>query len=324
MGKIGIISPIKKQHSSQQGYTLSASLSREGLTKWPTCGITLFPYKEKDGTYRNGLDPDALYIRQMAKISPSEAAKERAYVTAIKEELELATGLNLSPKSDFYTDMMNVDLYNTNERARMIKLIDDDNKFNLSDAFESITYHWLRVYPTIAPSYNTWQKGIKTPRCPIPSQCTYYVKDEEFESGIIYEQKTLINKAIAELLDMNPTKQLKVAILLGLPVTSNSKPEMIYNALDNFIQESAKGDKTNINLFNAIAKVSDETLSMKYIIKRALLLNVYRKNKSAVYDGDVKIGVNEDAALEYLIDPKNQDEYLALEERIKAKQLMEV
>jgi len=319
--RIGIISPIKKTVNPDAGYSLAASLSKEGMTKWPTCGVTLFPHKENDGSRRTGLDENALYIKQMGNTKEAEA--EKTFVKAKREELEALTGLDLGPKSPYYTQMMD-DENNTVTRAKMVKLIDGENKFNLSDPYEAITYYWLRVYPTIAPSYQVWQKGVKSSRCPQPAKCSYYVQDEEFESEILYEQKTLVARAVSQIFDMSPERQLKVATLLGLPVGPNTKPSMVYNQLDSFVQEATKGSKKNIDLFNSIYQMADEHINLRYMIKEALTYNVYRKVQLAIYEGDNKIGKDEADVIKFLSDPKNQEDYLALEEKIKSKKLIEV
>ena len=45
---------------------MQGGLSREGLTRVPGTGVFKYPYKEMDGQYRTGLNPEAAYIRRIA------------------------------------------------------------------------------------------------------------------------------------------------------------------------------------------------------------------------------------------------------------------
>ena len=44
---------------------MDGGLSQKGLTRVPGTGVFKFPYKEMDGKYRTGLDPDAAYIKRI-------------------------------------------------------------------------------------------------------------------------------------------------------------------------------------------------------------------------------------------------------------------
>ena len=58
MGKIGKVSTIKKQYNSSQLQTMDSNLAQQGMTRIPGTGVFKYPYKELDGKYRTGLDPD--------------------------------------------------------------------------------------------------------------------------------------------------------------------------------------------------------------------------------------------------------------------------
>lgn len=323
MGKIGRISPIKRDISKAGGQSIGSSLSDKGYTMFPGTINGFVPYKERNGEYRTGLDPNALYIKKMPK---EEAEMERARVTAMREELEALTGLDLSPKSEYYMKMWDSH-FNEEERALYVKLTDQSNTFNLNNPQAAITFAWLRVHPEIAPNFSSWEKGISSHRCPYISQCKWFVDDEEFESEVAYKQKTLINKAINSLEGMSPTRQLKTAKLLGLPVTYNSKPELIYNELDSYIKAADSKGKTSSNIrnFNTISQMADENLEIRFRIKEALDFNVYRLGKAGkIYEGETVIGDNEDEVIEYFSSPKNQDDYLALQKKIDNAKSIEI
>lgn len=322
MGKIGRISPIKRDVTKEGGQSLGSSLADKGYTMFPGTINGFVPFKERNGTYRTGLDPNALYIQKMSK---EEAEMEKVRVTAMFDELTAMTGLDLSPKSDYYVKMFDAS-FSENERAQYVKLGDQINVFNLSNPQAAITFAWLRVHPEIAPNYNAWEKGLSNHRCPVVSSCKFFVDDEEYESEIAYKQKTLINKAINSLEGMTPTRQLKVAKLLGLPVSYNSKPEIIYNELDTYIKAGEKGKTmTNIRNFNAISQMADENIDIRFRIKEAIDFNVYRLGKAGkIYEGEIVVGDSEDEVLEYFSSPKHQDDYLALQKKIDNAKSIEI
>lgn len=324
MGRIGKISPIKKEYSKEAGQSLGSSLSDKGMTMFPLTIKGMVPYKEKNGSYRTGLDPDALYIKKM---SPDEAEIERSRVKALYDELTEATGLDLSPKSPYYDDMFSSTSFNGEDRAQYVKLQDAPNVFNLDVPQHAITFAWLRVHPEIAPSFAAFEGGVSTHRCPRISQCQFFVDDVDFQTEVSYKQNIVIDKAINSLINMSPTRQLKVAKLLSLPVSYNSKPELIYNELTKYIKEtSTKGRKTtNVATFNTIAQMADENLELKFKIKEALDFNVYRRGKGGkIYEGETLVGDDEDDLVDYFTGPKHQDEYLALQKKIDNAKSIEI
>lgn len=323
MGKIGKISPIKREYSKELGQSLASSLADKGYTMFPGTVKGMVPYKEKNGDYRTGLDPEALYIKRMSK---EEGDIERARVKATFDELTEASGLDLGPKSDYYTKMFD-NHFSDMERAQYVKLEDKQNIFNLSIVQQSITFAWLRVHPEIAPTYSAWERGLSSHRCPIVSSCQFFVDDEDYEQEVTYKRNMLVDKAINSLFGMSPTRQLKVAKLLNLPVSYNTKPEGIYNALTAFIKEtSTKGKKTsNISDFNSISKMADENLEIRFKVKEALDFNVYRTGKGGkLYEGETVVGDSEEDMIEFFSNPKNQDDYLALQKKIDNAKSVEI
>lgn len=325
MGTIGKISPIKKQYSTEYGQSLASSLAQQGMTMVPGCFDIKQPYKERNGDYRTGLDPNALYIKAMPK---AEQEQEIARVTALKEELEAMTGLDLSPRSEFYTKMYAPDTFGSSMRAVYVKLIDGPNTFNLADPMSAVTYAWLRVHPEIAPSYFAWERGQSSIRCPQISQCKFFVDDEEYETEIAYKDNTIINKAINGLETMSPTRQMKIAKLLNLPISYNSKPNVVYNALNKYLKEGTtkQGARlANVKSFNEIASMADENIDIRFSVKEAIDFNIYRRGKGGlIYEGDVLVGNDETEVVEFLSNPKNQEFYLALKKKIQSAQVIDI
>ena len=155
MGKLGKISTIKREYSNSQLQTMQSELAKRGLTRVPGTGVFKFPYKEISGVYRTGLDPEASYIKRIQ--DPLEKELEIKRVTDLKVRLESELRIDLSPRSLFW----NYGLATSNDDQRHVqpvKLMDGDNYYDLSVPFQELAFSWLRVHPTIASSYQAWER----------------------------------------------------------------------------------------------------------------------------------------------------------------------
>jgi hypothetical protein len=319
MGRIGKISTIKKEYSTSQLQTMQSNLASKGMTRIPGTGVFKYPYKELDGQYRTGLDPNASYIRRIG--DPTERELEIERVTKLREKLEAALGdIDLSPRSKFW----NYGLSTSTEdysHVQPVKLLDGDNFFDLSTPFQELAFAWLRVHPTIASSYQAWERGE------FPADTQFYVVDEDIESGIIFKKKQLINKAIVKFDSMTPDKKRKVARLLGLPVTEDTKEEIVYNQVDNILKQSefktgAFQGLNPVEVFSRFADMKENLLHIKDLVKQAVTHSIYRiKPNGKVYEGEFEIAKDEEDLIKFLIDDDNQDELITLEQKLKTKKL---
>jgi hypothetical protein len=319
MGKVGKISTLKKEYTTSQLQTMQSNLASKGMTRIPGTGVFKYPYKELDGQYRTGLDPNASYIRRIGDSTERELEVER--VTALRAKLEAALGdVDLGPRSKFW----NYGLSTSTEdysHVQPVKLLDGDNFFDLSIPFQELAFAWLRVHPTIAASYQAWERGD------FPADTQFYVVDEDIESGIIFKKKQLINKAIVKFDSMTPEKKRKVARLLGLPVTEDTKEEIVYNQVDNILKQSEfkTGSFQGLNpveVFNRFADMKENLLHIKDLVKQAINHSIYRiKPNGKIYEGEFEIAKDEEDLVKFLIDDDNQDELITLEGKLKTKKL---
>jgi hypothetical protein len=319
MAKIGRIAVIKKEYSSAEMQTMQGGLSQKGLTRIPGTGVFKFPYKETDGRYRTGLDPDAAYIRRIQ--DPVERQLEIEKVTEARKRLEYELGdIDLGPRSPFWNYGLAASM-NDQTHVQPVKLMDGDNLFDFSVPFQEITFLWLRVHPTIASSYQAWERGE------YPADTQFYVADEEIENQILYKKKTLINKAIVKFDSMTIEKKRKVARLLGLPVTDDSQEEMVYNQIDNLLKKSEfdKGKYAGLNpveVFNRFADMQENLLHIKDLVKQAIAHSIYRvKSSGKVYEGEFELAIDEDELVKHLADESNQEDLIVLEQKLKTKKL---
>jgi len=322
MGKTGKISTIKREYNSSQLQTMDSGLSQKGFTRIPGTGVFKYPYKELDGKYRTGLDPDSTYIKRIA--DPTERELEIERVTKLKARLENELGdIDLGPRSKFWNYGLST---STDDQTHVqpVKLLDGDNYFDLAVPFQEIAFSWLRVHPTIASSHQAWERGE------YPADTQFYVVDDEIENAVIYKKKQLINKAIVKFDSMTPEKKRKVARLLGLPVSEDTKEEVVYNQVDNVLKQTefTNGKYSGLNpveVFNRFADMKENLLHIQDLIKQAVTHSVYRvKPNGKVYEGEFEIAKDEQDLIKFLADDDNQDELLTLEGKLKTKKLASV
>lgn len=313
---IAKISPIKKEYSNAF-HTFESSLAKAGFSRAPGTARLLFPYKEMSGKYRTGLDEDAPYLYNM----PEEERKaEIKRIKETRQRLEKKTGLDLSPTSKYYNYASDLP---DEQKVSPVKLTSQDKFFDLSNPIDEITWNWIKVHPMIAPSLEAYKQGKVH-----PDMVQYYVVNEELEERDRYNKKQEINKAIVRLDNMSIPKRRKIARLMGLPVSDNTKEEIVYNLLDSTLKEGEfkdgefKGSST-IHLFNDLLKMTDERINVKDIVEQSITHGIYRVRKGgAVYEGELEISPSKEELVNRLLDPNYQDELLALEKRLNIKKIV--
>ena len=319
MGKLGKISTLKKDYNNSQLQTMQGGLAAKGLTRIPGAGVFKYPYKELDKRYRTGLDPDASYIKRIQDPTERELEKER--VTKLRQKLESELGdIDLGPRSSFWNYGLSVS-NDDNLHVQPVKLMDGDNIFDLSNPLQELQFSWLRVHPTIASSYQAWERGD------YPADTQFYVADDEIENAVLFKKKQLINKAIVKFDSMSPEKKKKVARLLGLPVTDNTTEESVYNQVDNLLKQTEfKNGKFSgldpVKVFNQFADMKENLLNIKDLVKQALHHSIYRmKPNGKIYEGEFEVAMDEDELIKMLADDDNQDTLLTLEGKLKSKKI---
>lgn len=310
--KIGKISAIKHDYSDAKIKTMQNQLMKQGYSRVPGTGVFKTPYKENDERYRTGLDENAGYIMRIKDDAAREAEKKR--VSDLRKDLEAKLNLDLSPTSEFWR-------FKGADKGKMIKLMDGDNIFDLSDPWKALIYAWLRVHPTIASSMQAYLRGE------FPADTQFYVNDENVETEITFKKKQAINKAIVKLDEMSPSKRKQVARVMGIPVSEDSKEEHVYNLIDNHIKQTEiKSGKfqgmSPVELFTRFAELDEKSLTVKDLIKQAITHSIYRvKATGRIYQGDVEVAVDEDELFKFFMNDDHQEELMVLTDNIKSKRL---
>ncbi len=244
-------------------------------------------------------------------------------VTELKQKLEDALNVDLSPRAQFWNYGLSTSV-DDSLHVQPVKLSDGDNFFDLSVPLQELAFAWLRVHPTIASSYQAWERGE------YPADIQYYVADDEIENKVVFKKKQLINKAIIKFDSMTPEKKKKVARLLGLPVSDDSKEEAVYNQVDNLLKQTEfKNGKYQglnpIEVFNRFADMKENLLHIKDLVKQAVAHSVYRaKPNGRIYEGEFEIATDEDELVKFLADEDNQDQLLTLEGKLKGKKIASI
>lgn len=313
--KTGKISVINKDYTNAFP-NIDTSLRRKGLSRIPGTGLTILPYKERNGYYRTGMDSNAIYIERMRTEEEREIEKARAQKEF--DELKKLTRLDLTPQSQFYNFAANVPDEN---KVGPIKLLDGDNIFNLEDPMQRIAWNWLRVHPKIASSYQAYQRGD------YPADTQFYVCDDDVETSVEHKKRTLINKAIVVLEGMAPDKRKKVARLMGLPVSASTKEDVVYNLLDGILKEQQikegqhKGENS-VNLFNKLSVMDEKILNVKDVIEQAIRHSVYRiRSGGRVFEGENEVAKDREELLKFLMDDDHQMDLLALTDKLQVKKI---
>lgn len=321
MTKIGKISVIKKEFNSSNLQTMQSSLVNKGMTRIPGTGVFKYPYKEQDGYYRTGLDPNAAYIKRIQDDTERQVEIER--VTALKKKLEAIFNVDLGPHSEFWNFAKSTGTDDI-KHVQPVKLRDGDNYFDLSLPLQELAYSWLRVHPTIASSYQAWERGE------YPAETQFFVADDEIENQVLYKKKQVINKAIIKFDSMSFEKKRKVARQLGLAVDENTKEEVVYNLVDNLLKQTEfkTGKFAGLNpvtTFHRYADMKEDMLHIKDLIAQAIAHSIYRVREGGkIFRGEHLVAKDEDALVVYLMSEDHQEDLIMLEDELKTKKLIAV
>lgn len=316
MGKVGKISVIPKDFNGAFP-TMEKSLREKGLSRMPGTVRMLLPYKELNGKYRTGLDENAKSVMKIQDLK--ERGLEQKRIKEIKEALENKTGISLSATADYYNFTSKAQ-----HHVEGVKLADGDNIFNLDDPWQAITYYWLRDDPRVASSLQAYQAGE------YPSDTQFYINDEDIESEIQYRKKKSSNDAIIKFDSFSLPKRRKVARLLDLPVSDDTKEEVVYNLVDNFLktEKVSSGSfegRDPIKVFSVYADLKDEILYVKDLVEQAFKHNIYKEKKGGrIYEGELEIFKDKEEITDFYLDDKNQEDLVELEKKLKLKKYAEI
>ncbi len=299
--------------------TMQNAYAERGWMRHPGTSVGLPPRKAQSGKYLTGLDENSDEIIQLRRTNPEEAERLSQETLERRKRLEEATGLDLGPKSEYYSGIYGPK-YGTDEVATKIKLIDKENVFNFNIPQEEIAYWWVTAgyKELIANSLMDWESG----NCKHTVQ--FYIENEAAEAEIVYKKNTAAVDAISKWTKMNTDLRKKVAKLCGLSIADNDNELTIYNKGYEFINEGTvknaryKGQDA-VTLFNRIANLSTPVMNARFLVDQAIELRIYSKRNGVVYEGENMIAPTEEELINLLASGARQQEMLALEIKVNDK-----
>lgn len=316
MGKIGIIATIPL---TEGGNSFESALAQAKMTRMPGTGRMMLPYKEKNNEYRTGLDENATYIKRI--LDPQARKFEQERVAKERTRLQDMLKVDLDVRSDFY----NISTWAPTGKNKIVvepvKLMDGDNYFDFDEPMQAIAYAWLRVHPQVAPSMERYKMGE------FP-EAQFFVKDDELEQEILYREKTELNKARRTLDELSLEKRKKIGRQCALPISDDDKEGVVYNLLDNFISMGVLKSGPfegmhSVSVFNRYFTMQDEVLHVKDLVKQALTHSIYREDRQGrIFEGQREVAKSEADLVDILLDDKDQEPLLNLEDKLKAKKSM--
>lgn len=306
MGKIGKISPIPKDVSNAFP-TMDTSLRQRGLTRYPGTTRMMYPYRELNNKWRTGLDPNASYIRALKEKNPVAGEAEEKRVAELKKQLEAALDIDLSPNSDYWKDVAPV------------RISDGENLFDLENPARALEFAWLRVHPSIAPSLRAWEAGE------VDSSLTLYVKDDNAEAEQNYRKIKAVYDAVAKFTSFSLEKRMKIARLMGLPLSGDETEAIVFAEFDKVIRavEMSYGPykgSSPVRIFERYATLPDEQVEAFNLVELSLRNNIYRTGVGGkIFQGETVVFNSKEDMQTFYLDEKNQDQLRLLKKQVNTQ-----
>ena len=312
MAQIAKILPIPRTVNPSIKSTANSLLAK-GFSRQAGSSFKIMPVKLPDGRYLTGLDENAPYV---LKMSEQDRLIEQPLILEKRIRLEKATGLDLGPRSVYYSEMLKRDPRDSGVE-KMLDLHESGNTFNFEDPFQEIKFTWAALHPSVASSLEAYNRDGN-------QRIKFYVQNPEEEAGIIYKEKQKINKSVILLESFSIEKRKMIARLIALPIGEDDKEQVVYNLLDSFIKSGTvkegeyKGYST-VDLFNRIAGMKDKQMVVKDAIRKAIDYNIYHKKYGKIWEGEVPIAEDEDSLVLELASSKGQESYMALDAKLQQR-----
>lgn len=296
-----IIRPYMKKPANDR--TIESSLYKNGHAFIPNTLRTFLPKVDARGAVRTGLDPEAIKVK--AIFDAELRTQERERLETLKAYYESILGESLDPTSEFFKEV----------KDRGYALEDGDNVFDLSNPQQAITYYWLMETGMIARSIDEIESGKLD-----PSIVKFYVHDDDMDAKLKFEKKRKTNEARVRLDQMSTVERSRVAKLLGLGVSFNTKSEDVYNILDDYLSKtSSQLGLDPIETFNKTASMSSELIEVKSFVIDLTRTNIIRIKGSIVMEGNQVWAKTVEEFELLLLDKANKEVYDAFKDKLKNK-----
>lgn len=271
-------------------------------SKLPGCFEYIQPSKSSDGRWVTGMDEKAVNVRKIA--DPILKKQKEEEVKAIREDLELLTGWDLSATNDSFWGAYYIKV---TDRDRDKLVLDYDNPK------DRIKYNVLIANGSAAPD-------LDATNSPDFAFTKFYISRAEEEVGDKVIKSRLKDKATAELYKMYDNKPKLVLIgkyLLGTKIKEEMSVDSIYNSIRDFIgNEKEKG----VGKFLECTSKTVEELQYKLIIDEAVSKHIIRVRDGYYQRGNATYGKSMLEVIKFLSSMENQAEFISVKEELEEKQ----
>lgn len=215
-------------------------------------------------------------------------------VTGLTDEQAVTLGAkikkDLSPSSTFWRDFA-------------IIMTEKEKEFNLDNPEHEVAYYLMLAHMRVANS--------ETERHNWPA-ADYIIYNEESEAKAKNEKFSSKRKAVTYFNELTPDQMRNILKLYpGFINTESVSMDIVESKLFELVESDPDG---------FIVRIKDKKLEMKIFLKDLVSNRILRKNKASFYYGDDFLGHDEESAISYLDDLKNQDLKIDLKQQLqKAK-----
>lgn len=181
----------------------------------------------------------------------------------------------------------------------MIPLTDKEIRLDLSTAEGKLRYAILKAHPWVANS-----------ALEINAQTSHYIYDEVEEAKQVEKKTETKLEALSSLFKMSQDEKAEFIKLYGVRNPSNMMPSVITARL----MEEAEKDPRKFLVF-----YKDKHKEMRIFLIDLVTANIVTKKGSAYFYNEDMIGADEQLAIAYLKDPKNQPLLIGLKDLLAKK-----
>lgn len=278
----------------------AVGLAKYGRSKIPGTKHIVMAGQGPDGRWVTGIDENSLSVRNITDADKKK--KEIARLKKLREELENATGHNLSSdaKNEFWTEFL-IDLTAMSH-------------VNMNNPLDKLAVLVAVANGDLAPdtaSANT-AKYLNA---------KFYIFDEDVESDNKMTKIEMRDKAKYLLVPLKAkTDHLRMLARYLMPgkIQSDLSTNTLYILLSEFIETETRDKKvTNAEKFVDAAELPKEELYVKVIVDSAIEKKLITYQKGLYQRGNITYGKEPSEVLEFFQDPENAGELHSIKKELE-------
>lgn len=143
------------------------------------------------------------------------------------------------------------------------------------------------------------------------SEATHYIYNEDIENNVKATKLQKKNKLIKDISKLSLAKKREILMILLNENTDNKNEDYITIRFDDILTSSELTSR-----LEEVLNYSQEKVSLKAMIKDAILKNVLVRSKKGIYFFDVNLGFSEEDVYNFLNENENQEILLSIKEKL--------